>query len=794
MTSLLQDLRYGLRMLAKNPGFTAVAVLTLGLGIGANTAVFSLLHSTILERLPIKHPQELVQLTFHDFHRHGATGWTFNWPDYEPLLAPQPALPGLFANMSYEMNLRSGNVSDRVRTQLVSGAYYSTLGVAMLLGRSLAPTDDHPAAAPAAVLSYAYWGRRFGFDPGVIGRHIYLDGKGFSVVGVAPPGFYGLDRLSPPDVTCPLHVTPLQDENNYYVSFFARLEPGISIEQARAQLAARFQALLDTDLKSERGWMGRSKLDVAPAAGGGANVRWLLEEPLGVLTVLVVIVLLICCTNLATILLGRSAGRSREISVRLALGAGRWRIIRQLLTESILLGLAGGVAGLLVGSWVHRLLISLLGIQGSEVIRFRFELPVLAFTGVAALFTGIVFGLVPALHATRMSLSMVMKSEAHGTGHRRLGPTRSFLVVQIAASVLLLVGAALFVRTLRNLETMDVGFDRSHLLLMTVDPRQSRFQGDRLIGLFDELTERTRALPGIRAAALARKPLFGQSGVKQVWGQGPQLRGAAVGCDTVGPGFFATAAIPLLIGRDFTPRDRSGAPLVAIVNESFARQYFPGQNPIGRRFGDAGPNSANKYEIVGVVKDNRRLLRLAPQAAIFQSLWQDIAPVPFVLHVRVMGDVKTTAASVSREIQSIDPSLMVYDVRTMVEQMNGTLNRERTFAALSSLFSMLALALCCVGLYGIASYSVTHRTNEIGIRMALGAARSQIIWLFLRGTLILVVIGVAIGSCLALACAKFVKSLLFGLPPNDSDFCTRCNPCSGKRGNVRMSDSCTAGD
>ena len=507
LETLWQDLRFALRMLRRNPGFTTVGVITLALGIGVNTAIFSLLHDTILARLPISHPQELVQLMWRERTESGSN---LNWPDYEPLLAPQPALPGLFAYLIEEMNLRCGKVSERVRTHLVSGSYYSTLRVNAYLGRTLDERDDQPGATPAAVLSYTYWGRRFAFDPAVIGRAVYLNGKPFTVVGVVPPEFYGVNRLAPPDITCPLHVTPLQDAKNYFVSYFARLKPGVSIEQARAQVAVRFHALLDDELKSERSWMGKSKLDVTSAATGEESVRFLLGEPLRVLSVLVGVVLLICCTNLASLLLGRAAARSREIAVRLALGAGRWRVVRQLLTESVLLGASGGAVGLLVGYGVHALLRMLLAIDQSASLQFRLHWPLLAFTAGLSLITGVAFGLVPALRATRLSLGRVMKGDAPGVGRLGLGPTRTFLVVQVAASVLVLVGATLFNRTLRNLEGVDAGFNRDHLLLMTIDPRQSRFQGDRVIGLLDELTERIRTVPGVRSAALAEWVLFGR--------------------------------------------------------------------------------------------------------------------------------------------------------------------------------------------------------------------------------------------------------------------------------------------
>ncbi len=759
-----QDLRYAARQLKRNPGFTAVAVITLALGIGVNTAIFSLLHDTILARLPISHPQELVQLTW----LHGAQiGTTFNWPDYEPLLAPQPALPGLFAYLIEEMDLGSGNASDRVRAHLVSGSYYSTLGVKAFLGRTLAAGDDLSAVAPAAVLSYAYWGRRFGFDPAVVGRAVYLDGTPFTVVGVAPLEFYGLNRLAPPDITCPLHVTPRQDNKSYYVSYFARLEPGVSVEQARAQVAVRFHTLLGGELKSERSWMGKSKLDVISAATGEESVRFLLEEPLRVLSILVGVVLLICSTNLASLLLGRAAARSREIAVRLALGAGRWRIVRQLLTESVLLGSAGGAVGLFVGYGVHALLRTLLGIDQSANLQFRLHWPLLAFTAGVSLVTGIAFGLAPALRATAVNPGTVMKGDAPGVGRLRLGPTRAFLVVQVAASVLVLVGATLFNRTLRNLEGVDAGFNRDHLLLMTIDPRQSHFQGDRVTGFLDELTERIRAVPGVHSAALSKDALF-QEGAQSIWVQGSAHARDAAAYNIVGPDFFATAGIPLLLGREFSPRDRLGAPLVAIVNEAFVRRYFPGQNPLGRRFGDEGPKSAGKFEIVGVVKDGRyRSLRWAPPPADFHSFWQSPVLAPFVLHVRVIGNTRAVAASLREAIRGIDPGLVVYDVRTMTEQVNGTLRQERTFAMLSLLFGALALGLCSVGLYGVTAYSVTRRTNEIGIRMALGAARTDVLWLFLRETLALVAVGVVIGTPIALACAKLIKSLLFGLTPAD---------------------------
>jgi len=766
LEALLQDVRYAARQLRKNPAFAAVAVVTLALGIGVNTALFSLLHDTMLERLPISRPQELVQLTWHQRHD---LGWNFNWPDYRPLLEPQPALPGLFAYLSREATLRFGEVSERVHVQQVSGSYYSTLGVQGFVGRTLSAEDDRPGAAAAAVISYAYWARRFGLDPSVLGKVVYLEDTPLTIVGVTSHQFHGLDRLLLPDVTCTLNAVPLPDGASYYVYLFTRLEPDVSLDEAHAKVTARFHALLDRELKGERSWMGDINLDVRSAGQGEYGGRLELGLPLGVLAILAGIALLICCTNLASLLLGRGTARSREIAVRLALGAGRWRIIRQLLTESMLLGVGGGCLGLVVGSWVHHLLTALLEISTSETLQFRLHLPVLAFTAGVSILTSVVFGLVPALRITRLGLQTAMRSGEAPITRLSLGPTRAFLVGQVAASVLLLVGATLMIRTLRNLMEVDAGFDRDHLLLMTIDPRQSRFRGDRAMALVDELMGRVPALPGVRYAALARIPLFGESAAKNVWVQGnPEKDDHTVGYNIVGPGFFATSGIPLLMGREFSARDRPGAPPVAIVNEAFARKYFPGQNPLGQRFGDQGPKSAAKYEIVGVVKDARYVrLQFPPWPTVFHSLWQFSELSEFVLHVQVRGDPQTMAASVRRTIQGIDPGLVVYGVRTMTEQINGTLHLERTFATLCTLFGALALGLCCVGLYGITSFSVTRRTNEIGIRMALGAARTDVLWLFLRETLALVAIGGIIGIPTALACMRLFKSVLFGLSPSD---------------------------
>jgi len=765
--SVLQDVRYTVRSLDRTPGFTAVALATLALGIGANTAIFSLLHDMILERLPISHPEELVQLTWSS--QRGSRGSNFNWPEFEPMLRPQPALPGLCAHLSQEVSLVADGTFERVRAHHVSGGYYSTLGVRAFLGRTLGAADDRPSAAPAAVLSYAYWQRRFARDPRILGRTVSLDGTPLTIVGVTPPEFYGVSRLTPPEITVPLDAVPLADGKSYYVFYFARLQPGVSPVQARAQVTMRMQGLLEAELKSERDWMGKMKLDVIPAATGEYDARWTLETSLRILWICIGIVLLICCTNLATLLLARSAVRSREIAARLVIGASRGRILRQLLTESVVLSMGGGSLGLATGYLVHRVLLILLSTDGPTTIEYRLHPPLLAFTAGVSVLIGILLGLAPALRAARINLSSAMRGDAPTTsGRLRLTPARWLLVAQVAASVVLLASATLFVRTLHNLKTIDAGFDRERLLLMSVDTRPARLDGERLLALLDDVMERVSAIPGVRSAALAQMEVYGRNAMKNIWGQGFVPQHGTVGFNMVGPGFFSNAGIPLVAGREFSSRDRAGAPLVAMVNEAFVRAHLPGGDPLGRRFGDRGPKSAGMFEIVGVVKDARHAnLRLPPQPTVYQSLWQHARLPPFVLHVRTVRDPASLTAHLRREIQAANSALTIHHVRTMTEEVEGTLRQERTFATLLGWLGGLALGLCCVGLYGVASYSVTRRTKEIGLRMAIGAARGDILWLVLRETLGLVTIGSLLGAPLALVAARVIRRLLFGLTPAD---------------------------
>lgn len=772
--SLFQDLRYGLRVLGASPGFTAVAVLSLALGIGANTAIFSLMDAVLLKTLPVKDPQQLVQVI--------ATwpgGWQSNvpWPVFEQIRRSPQSFSGVFAFYPRWLNLRADGGAERVLAQTVSGDYYSTLGVPAHLGRTLTSADEAQAdSSPAVVLSYAFWARRFGGDPAVVGKTVYLNGTAAIIIGVTPPDFFGADRAASPDITIPLGSREWYSQ----VWIMARLKPGVSAHQAEAEVDVCLQHALEfirPHLKDEpardREHFLSKRGGLLPADKGAAGLGLRYSEPLEVLIALTGLVLLIACANVANLLLARSAARSNEIGLRLAIGAGRGRLIRQLLTESMLLSVAGAALGVLFAFWVHRLLVGLLiGESAPTTLDFRVDYRVLAFTAGVSVLSGLLFGLAPALRATRLDLVSTLKRERRPAGAGfRLGLAKALLIGQVAASLLLLIGAGLFVRTLRNLRALDPGFSPESVLLVSVDAAQSGRHGAALSGLYGELIRRVEALPGVRSASLAGNDAFGGGWSKTVWIQGRQYApGENQNCpfNVVGPKFFATVGVPVLMGREFGLHDHLNSPKVAIVNETFARKYWPGENPLGRRFGDQGPASGGKYEVIGVVKDTRYgSLRGQIPPMVYHALLQQDEQDWFTLHTRTAGSPARMVSRIRQEIQAIDRNLPVYDVRTLTDQVSRSLRRERMFATLSSFFGLLALVLTCVGLYGVIAYAVARRTNEIGVRMALGAERSDVLWMVLRETLLLVLSGAAIGVPAALAATGAIKKMLFGLTATD---------------------------
>ena len=770
LETLAQDVRYAVRGMRNNPGFSAVAVLSLGLGIGANTAIFYLMNAALLESLPVKRPEELVQVV--SVFRDGARVSNVDYRVFQYVHGATQSFSGLFASVEDEYNLRVEGHVERVSGQRVSGSYYTTLGVQAVVGRTITEEDDvRPGGNPVVVLSHPFWKRRFGLEPSVVGKTVYLNGSPFTIIGVTPPQFYGLDRLLPTDITVPMAT----QADPYWVWITGRLRPGVSVHQARAELEAPFQQAIDGYSHSAKSWSARDrqnffsqKVDLDRAGKGLRFLRAALDEPIQILTIVVGIVLLIACANVANLLLARSAARSKEIGLRRVVGAGRNRILRQLLTESLLLALIGGALGLLLAAWGSRLFVTLLlPFSDWAYLDFRPSYRILAFNMAVSLGAALVFGLAPALRATRVDLHLALKgTSGNASGRTRVGPARGLLVAQVAASLVLLVTAGLFLRTLRTLKTLDPGFDSENLLLMRIDPERSGYTGARAIALSKELTARIQAIPGVRSASVSSNVLFGIGGWKKtLWVQGYDYapgEDQMVAFNAVGSRFFETAGIPLLAGREFDERDLSPSPRSAVINQAMARKYFGNDNPIRRLFRD----SANNYEIVGVVGNAKYgSLRERTYPVVYQPLAAETGSI--VLHVRTIGDPAAMISRIRREIAAIDKDLPVYGVRTLADQVSQSLHRERMFATLTSLFGALALVLACVGLYGVMAYTVTRRTGEIGIRMALGARCGDVLKLVLGQAAGVVAAGLAIGVAVAWGVTRFAASQFYGVSAAD---------------------------
>jgi predicted permease len=621
------------------------------------------------------------------------------------------------------------------------------------------------------VLGYSFWTRRFGRDPEVLGKTVYLDGLPVTIVGVTPPEFFGLDVAAPPDIT-----VPLGNPAHFEPWIWARLKPGVSMRQAQPELEAAFQRVLETLRPGSKDWSVpdrerrlSQRAQFLPADKGAPGFQVAYEQSLQVLLAFAGVVLLIACANIASLLLARSAARAGEIGLRLAIGAGRRRLVRQLLTESVLLSLVGGVLGVFFALWGYRVLLALLvGENVPETLGFRLDFRVLAFTAALSVLTGVLFGIAPALRATGGDVFSTLKRDPRLGGAPRQRLTKSLVVVQVAASIVLLAGAGLFARTLRNLRAIDPGFHPESVLTMRIDAAQHRVPGQRSAEFYRELIRQVQAIPGVKAASLAEIPLFGAGGYwTTVWADSfPDAPedDHKTGFNNVGPDFFRSAGVPLLAGREIGERDDRSAPEVVIVNEALAHKYWPYGNPVGRRLG--WPEARTKFEIVGVVRNTKYgNLRQPVPPMVYFSLLQQEKLGEVTLHVRTLGAPALLAARIRRQIQALDSGLPVYRIETLADGVDRTLRRERMFATLSGFFGLLALALTCVGLYGVIACAVARRTNEIGLRIALGATRTAVVWMVLRETLMLVAGGAIIGVPAALASTRLLRGLLFGLTP-----------------------------
>ena len=801
LQDLAQDLRYGLRMLRNNLGFTAIAVLSLALGIGANTAIFTLIDAVMLRMLPVKNPQQLVSLKLApdtQFPREAPDGdrsIVFPYPAFVQMREHNQVLSALFAFMDTGpvSVLVNGN-ADIAHGQLVTSNYFSALGVRTALGRDFVPEDDAPGAESVAIISYGYWQSHFGGEASAIGRQILVNGAPVTIIGVAAPEFFGLQPGSAVGLYMPMAMQPqivpnvagedpgtsvFTATNVWWIQLMGRLKPGVTAEQARANLDVIYRPAVLQGLQPEagRGPLVPPALELVPAGGGLSALRNTFSKPLAILMIVVGIVLLIACVNVANLLLVRSSARAKEIAVRLSLGASRGRLIRQLLLESVLLSAFGGLLGLAFAYWGCNALVAMMQHGNTAVsIDVHPDLNVLGFTVAVCVLTGVLFGLAPALRATRVELTPALKQTTGslGTTREKMYTSKSLVVAQVALSVVLLFCAGLFVRTLVNLETTNIGFSRDNLLLFGISPKNAGYKGQRYADLCREIQSRVAQLPGVKSATSSLILLLSGNlrvGIIKVPGYsaGPN-ENTRVFFLPVGDDFLSTMGIPLLRGRDLSPRDDESAPKVALINETLARKYWPNENPLGRHFTLRNVD----MEVVGIVGGTKYMsLRGDNPAIVYQSYVQNMDELPQVhFEVRTTGDATALIPSVRQVVASIDNRLPVFDVLTQTQQIDDLLYQERLFAKLVGFFATLALALVCVGLYGVMSYSVARRTSEIGIRMALGAQHGNILGMVLRETTFLVGVGVVLGVIASFATAKIashqVAGLLYGLKATDT--------------------------
>ena len=797
MTGFLQDVRYALRQMRKSPGFTLVAVLTLALGIGANTGIFTLVNAVLLKSLPVPDPEQLFLVRMSD---RLAENTRFSYPQFRDMRAALPQAASVAA-MTWPSDFYAnfGNRQpEMVRGQLVSGNYFQTIETYPALGRLLTVDDDRTVGgSPVAVISYGCWQRRFGQDRNLIGRKIIVNGMPLEIVGVAAPGFFGAKAGTAPEFWLP---TMMQSAVHYaqhysqteaaefdkpwiaqqdisWLQLIVRVKSPQALPQADAALNQLFRqdferaVLKLTDPQERRAFL-RTRLELEPGGRGLPSLRRSFSQSLTVLMGTVGLVLLIACANLANLLLARAAVREREIAVRLSLGATRARLVRQLLTECVLMSGFGAVLGVGVAYWCSAVLPKWASSGATPIsLNLAPDARVLFFSTAVALLTGFLFGLAPAVQGTRVEPARALKASARGfAGSGRGWSLKQTLVAsQVALSLVLLVGAGLFLRTLRNFSELDPGFDRDHILTVWLDTHMAGYKQEQLSALYERLIERVEAIPGVRSASLASCGLaIGCGDSSAIYLPGiPHTNGETDAQERrVSHHFFDTVGIPLVEGRDFATTDNEKTLAVTIVNQTFVREFLKDKNPIGQYFGYDTAND-HRFQIVGVVKDARvNDIRESAPPMIYHSIAQDAIDVES-LDVRTFADPSRLISQVRQAVRSVDPNLPIGGIATLAEQVSSNLAQQRLIARLTTIFGVLALGLACLGLYGVMSYTVARRTSELGIRLALGSTRWSALWVVLRESFIVIGAGILVGACLSLAGTRLVSSMLFGLSPHD---------------------------
>jgi predicted permease len=791
-----RDVKFALRQLRKSPGFAATAVTTLALGIGATTAMFSLLNQVVLRLLPVKHPEQLVMVTERGNTFSTSYGATrLSWPMYEDLRDHNHVFSGMFCRFPIVVALGFGDQSEQINAELVSGSYFPVLGVDAALGRTIAPEDDAvPDSHPVVVLSYGFWQSYFHGDRTIVGRTIGLNGYRMTVIGVAQPGFDGVEFGSPAKVFVPMmmktEMTPysdgIKDRRRRYtwLAAYGRLKPGISTEQAQQSLQPLLHNILAMEVQdpffrqytaADRAEFLRNRIELLP--GSTSVLRNAMRRPLWLLVALTGAVLLLACANLANLLLARATAREREFAVRLAMGAGRRRIVRQLLVESLLLSGAGAALGLALAILGDRILLNIY-LPADAAAEFAVSaIPdwrVLAFAVSTMLITGLAFGLLPAMSGSRTEVTLALRDRSGAGSAGAFSLRRTLVGVQVALSLVLLAGAGLFVRTLRNLQDQGPGFPTDHLLTFSVNPSLSGYNDAATESYFERLNLNLQAMPGVASVGLSTMPILtGHVWQNPIVGKGfeavPKQDQPVL--SQVGPDYFSTLGIPLLAGRDFTTQDRGPAGY-AVVNEAFARIYLRAGNPIGQRFGlldDIDPaQSRADIQVIGVIRDTKcRDLRETPPPQAFFSYFESVHFRGMNFYLRTRSDPRELENALRERVHQFDPRVPMVGLETMDEELDFSLRSERLVASLSGVFGGLATLLAVIGLYGTMAWMVARRTREMGIRIALGAMRGNVVGLVMREALVLIGSGLAAGGALALLLAGLIRSQLYGLDPHD---------------------------
>jgi predicted permease len=795
MTGILKDLRYSLRSLSRSPIFLAVAVLSLALGIGANTAIFTLINQLILQPLPVRDPEQLVMLAGRGKHYGGNNGRDkLSYPMYQEIRDKNQVFSGMFCTYPSTVSATFQGRTELIGADFVSGNYFPVLGIGAAVGRVFTAQDDLiQGGHPLAVLSYGYWRARYGADPGIVGKQIEVNGRALTIVGVSQAGFDGVEPGRAPQIRIPVTMRDdlpradfgrLNTNRFRWTEVFGRLKPGISIEKAQAGLQPLFHQIINREVTEKpfakaspfvkqeflRMWM-----EVMPGSKGRSDLRRAYSKPLFALMGIVGLVLLIACSNLANLLIARASARQKEIAVRLALGAGRRRLIRQLLVESLVLAAVGGALGVGLAMIIDRALIDFLPSGHTPLsLSSTPDWRVLAFTFTISLLAGAIFGLVPALQSTRPKLASTLKDQAGGVIRGGSAGLRKGLVVaQVSLSLLLLIGAGLFMQSLRNLKTLNPGFEVKNLIAFDVDPSSNPRAPGWVADYYRRLGDRLSALPGVESHTAAVIPVIADN----EWDSWVTIEGYSAKQDErpdphmqyCTPGFFKTLKIPVLLGRDFNERDVDKAPKVGIVNQKFVERYFGSASPLGRHVGmGIDPGTKTDIQIVGVVGNTKYE---SMREEIPYELYVPYAQAGFsqglTFYVRAQSDPANVFNALRGAVREVDTSVPMYDMRTLDDQMEISLLTERLLATLSSVFGCLATLLAALGLYGVMAFMVTRRTREIGIRMALGAGQSSVVWMVMRETLMLAGIGVAIGLVGAYGVTRLIQAQLFGVQPTD---------------------------